>query len=259
MKTIVFTNKKGGVGKSTSALCTAAYLSQLGKSVLAIDMDSQANFTQASSGEEGVKGVFDFLKGEAFEKVVQHGTKYDFIGADKRLSKASSEFDDIGKEHLLEGALKDVSGYDYVVIDTPPSMEILTLNALTAADDIIICCQSDGFSVAGLADMKRNIEGVQKWYNSRLVIAGILLTRYNPRTQISKQLANVFAGAAASMNTKVFRAFIRENTALKEAAVMKQDIFSYRPDSNGAKDYAAFVDEYLSAKESVENNLTHEG
>lgn len=245
MKIIAFTNKKGGVGKTTSALCTASYLSFLGKKVLAIDMDSQSNFTQASNGEKGVQGVFDFMKGAPLEDVIQHGARYDFIGADKRLSKSASEFDDVGREHILEFALKQVAGYDYCIIDTPPSMEILTLNALTAADEVIICCQSDGFSVAGLADMKHNIDGVKRWYNPRLKVGGILMTRFNPRTMIAKQLADIFQKAAHTMDAKVFTNYIRENTAIREAQVMRQDIYTYRPTSHGAEDYAAFVREYL--------------
>lgn len=245
LKIIAFTNKKGGVGKTTSALSTAAYLSVLGKKVLAIDMDSQSNFTQASNGEKNVQGVFDFMKGAPLEDVLQTSARYDFIGADKRLSKASSEFSDVGREHILETVLKPVVGYDYCIIDTPPSMEILTLNALTASDEVVICCQSDGFSVAGLADMKKNIEGIQKWYNPRLKVAGILMTRYNPRTMISRQLAEIFAQAAETMHAKVFTNYIRENTAIREAQVMKQDIYTYRPTSHGAEDYASFVREYL--------------
>ena len=124
-------------------------------------------------------------------------------------------------------------------------MEILTLNALTAADEVIICCQSDGFSVAGLADMKHNIEGVQKWYNSRQKVGGILMTRYNPRTMIAKQLAQIFCAAADTMGAKVFKNYIRENTAIRESQVMHEDIYSYRPTSHGAEDYAEFVREYL--------------
>lgn len=196
------------------------------------------------------------MKGAPLEDVLQNAPRYDFIGADKRLSKAASEFDDVGREHILEYALKPVAGYDYCIIDTPPSMEILTLNALTAADEVVICCQSDGFSVAGLAGMKHNIEGVQKWYNSRLKVGGILMTRYNPRTMIAKQLAEIFREAAETMNAKVFQNYIRENTAIREAQVMKQDIYTYKPTSHGAEDYAAFVREYLGMKSNGKNLIS---
>lgn len=249
MRILVFTNKKGGVGKTTSALCTAACLSMMGKKVLGIDMDSQGNFTQASGGEADVQGTFDFLKGAPLEDVLQQGERYAFLGADRRLSRASSEFDGIGREHLLAHALREVTGYDYCVIDTPPSMEVLTLNALTAADDVVVCCQSDGFSVSGLADMKRNIDGVREWYNPRLRVAGILMTRYNPRTTLTRQLTEVFREAAQAMDTQVFQSCIRENTALREAQILKQDIYTYQPESHGAEDYAAFVCEYLKGAE----------
>ena len=246
MVTIAMMNKKGGVGKTTTALAVAAYLGRSGKRVLAIDMDAQANFTQSSRGERGVEGAFDFLKGEKFEDVVQKASAYDFIGADKRLSQAEAEFRDvIGKEHLLEKALKTVRGYDYCVIDTPPSMEVLTLNALTAADRIVVCCQSDSYSVAGLAEMRKNIEAVREFLNPRIKVAGILLTRYNARTAVARQLSSFFADAAEAMDAKVFETAIRENTALKEAAVQRQNIFEYRGDSHGAEDYAAFTRELI--------------
>ncbi len=245
MKIIAFTNKKGGVGKTTSSVCTAAYLGVLGKKVLLIDMDPQSNATQASNGDKNVQGTFDFMKGAPLEDVLQHSLRYDFIGADKRLSKASTEFDDVGREHILENVLKKTAGYHYCIIDTPPSMEILTLNALTAADEVIICCQSDGFSISGLADMKKNIDGVKRWYNSKLKIGGILMTRHNPRTMIAKQLAEIFSEAAKTMDAKVFTNYIRENTAIRESQVMQQDIYTYRPTSHGAEDYASFVQEYL--------------
>lgn len=245
MKIIVFSNKKGGVGKTTSALCFATALSTLSKKILCIDMDSQANFTAVSGGEKEVEGTFDFMKGESLNDVIQKNVCYDFIGADKRLSKAEIAFDTIGRESILRRAMTKVSGYDYCIIDTPPAMGILTLNALTAADEVIICCQADAFSVQGLAEFRQNIEGIQQNYNTRLKVAGILMTRHNPRTTITKQLEKVFGQAARAMNTRVFNTAIRENTAIKEAQAMKQNIFDYAPMSNGALDYMKFIKEYL--------------
>lgn len=247
MKIIAFSNKKGGVGKTSSTLCTAAYLGIRGKKVLAIDMDSQSNFTYASKGEPNVQGVFDFMKGAPLRDVLQNSEHYDFIGADLRLSKADSEFEDIGKEFILRNRLKTVKNYDYILIDTPPSMGILTLNALAASNEVVICCQCDGFSLHGLSEMKKNISGVKEYYNSDLNVAGILMTRYNPRTALTKNLSEIFAKAAKTMNTKVFENYIRENTSIRESQVMQTDLFSHAPHSNGALDYTAFIHEYLGS------------
>lgn len=252
MQTIVMTNKKGGVAKTTTALATAASLGMRGKRVLAIDMDSQANFTQSSGGEHGVLGTYDFLKSEdaSLADCLQHAEHYDFIGADKRLSTLASDLQNvIGREHILEKALRKVRGYDFAVIDTPPSMEVLTLNALVAADSVVVCCQADTYSVTGLAEMRKNFANVKEYYNPRLRVAGILMTRYNGRTMLAKELSKVFEHAAEAMTAKVFRSVIRENIALKEAAARAQSIFDYQSGSHGAEDYNAFVTELLSGME----------
>lgn len=249
MKILAFSNKKGGVGKTTTALCVAAYLGTLNKKVLAIDLDGQSNFTTASNGEEMVQGTLEFLKGAPLEEVIQKAARYDFIGSDRRLSEHERDFDDFTREKHLGNALKNIKeNYDYVVLDTPPSMGIITLNALTAADEVVICCQADGFSVEGLKSMRKNIDDIKSGYNPNLKVGGILLTRYNARTNLSKQLIPIFDKAAEAMGSRVFDNYIRENTALKEAQIMRKDIYTYDPASNGANDYAAFVQEWLGGE-----------
>lgn len=250
MKILAFSNKKGGVGKTTSALCVAAYLSVLNKKVLAIDLDGQGNFTNASRGEDNVQGTLEFMKGAPLEDVLQKNERYDFIGADRRLSEHERDFDDFEREKHLRNALNNIENekYDYVVLDTPPSMGVITLNALAAADEVVICCQADGFSVEGLKSMRKNIEQIKTGYNPKLEVGGILLTRYNARTNLSKQLVPIFERAADAMKSRVFENYIRENTALKEAQIMRQDIYTYDPTSNGANDYADFVQEWLGGE-----------
>lgn len=246
MKILAFSNKKGGVGKTTSALCVAAYLSVLGKKVLAIDLDSQGNFTTTSNGAEEVQGSLEFLKGAPLEDVLQKNDRYDFIGSDRRLADHENDFNDFARESYLRNALKQVEDkYDYIILDTPPSMGIYSLNALSAADEVIIVCQADGFSVDGLKSMRKNVDQIKNSYNSKLKVGGILLTRYNARTNLAKQLIPIFDRAAEAMQSRVFSNYIRENTALKEAQIMKQDIYTYDPTSNGANDYADFVQEWL--------------
>ena len=246
MKTLAFINRKGGVSKTTSALAFAAYLAQHDKKVLALDMDAQSNFTTSSGGERDVKGVLDFLMGEPLSEVLQTSTGgYDFIGADRRLSKADDALPRIGREFVLRQALENIDDYDFVVIDTPPAMETLTLAAMVSADETIIPCRNDSYTIDGLSELRGNLDAVRKCYNQKLKVAGLLRTYYKSRAKISQSLDPVLEQAAAAMNTKVFSATIREDTKLKEAEMMQQDIYSYAPTSHGAEDYAAAAEEFL--------------
>ena len=243
MKIIAMTNKKGGVGKTTTALSTAAYLGQNGFSVLAIDMDAQGNFSQASGAKNDEAGTFDFLRDAPPENCIQKMAKYDLLAADKRLSRAEKEFDQFGREHLLENALKRLKGYDYIILDTAPAMNVLTLNALTAADAVVVCCQTDSFSLSGLDDLMGNIALAKQYYNPKLSVAGILLTRYNTQTKISEQATALFQAKAKEFETRVFSTAIRENVAIKDSQMRQTDIFSHSPTCHAAEDYAAFTKE----------------
>ena len=243
MKIIAMTNKKGGVGKTTTALSTAAYLGQCGFSVLAIDMDAQGNFSQASGAKRDEAGTFDFLRGDPPENCIQKMAKYDLLAADSRLSRAEKEFDQIGSEHLLEKALKRLKGYDYVILDTSPSMNVLTLNAFAAADAAVVCCQTDSFSLSGLDDLMKNVDLAKEYYNKDLTVAGILLTRYDSRTSISKRTAEMFEARAKELNTRVFNTVIRESVAIKESQMRQCDVFDYSASCHAAEDYAAFAKE----------------
>ena len=249
MKIIAMTNKKGGVGKTTTALATAAYLGQSGFSVLAIDMGPQANFTQASGADMDVAGTFDFLSGAPIEECLQKLPKYAMMASGPRLSRAEKEFDQIGRERLLKSALVRVKGYDYVILDTAPSVLVLTQNALCAADAVVICCQADSFSLLGLDDMMHNIDLVQEFYNPKLLVAGILQTRYNAQTKISEQATALFRDKAKEFGTSVFSTAIRENVAIKEAQMRKTDIFTYSPTCHASEDYAAFTKELFAVVE----------
>ncbi len=252
MKIIAVTNKKGGVGKTTTALSVAAFLGQKGASVLAIDLDPQGNFSQASGAQQEQTGSFDFLNGTPLENCVQILKKYALLASDSRLSRAEKEFDQFGREHLLEKALQRVKGYDYVILDTAPSMNVLTLNAFTAADAVVVCCQTDSFSLSGLDDLMHNIELAKQYYNERLSVAGILLTRYDSRTAMSSRTAALFQERARQFNTQVFSTVIRENVAIKESQMRQVDIFSYSSTCHASEDYAAFTMELIRTLEGSE-------
>lgn len=242
MKIIAMTNKKGGVGKTTTALSTAACLGQNGFSVLAVDMDAQGNFSQASGAKREV-GIFEFLRGAPPENCVQKMKKYDLLAAETDLAHADKEFDRIGKEHLLEKALQRVNGYDYVILDTSPALNVMTMNAFAAADAVVVCCQTDSFSLAGLDDLMNNVELSKEYYNPNLSVAGILLTRYDSRTSISARTAEMFRTRAKELGTRVFEAVIRESVAIKESQMRQCDVFDYSASCHAAEDYAAFTKE----------------
>ncbi len=249
MKIIAMTNKKGGVGKTTTALSTAAFLGQNQFSVLAVDLDAQGNLSQASGAQKGSAGAFDFLSDTPFENCVQKIGKYDLIAADVRLSRAEKEFDQFGREHLLEKALERVKGYDYVILDTSPAMNVLTLNAYTAADTAVVCCQTDSFSLSGLEELMDNIGLAKKYYNPKLSVAGILLTRYDSRTTMSARTAELFRQRAKEFGTRVFDTVIRENVAIKESQMRQCDVFTYSANCHAAEDYAAFTKELFTVLE----------
>ena len=247
MKIIAMTNKKGGVGKTTTALATAACFGQHGYSVLAIDMDAQGNFSQASGANREEAGTFDFLRGAPPENCIQKMKKYDLLAADTRLSRADKEFDQIGKEHLLQKALERIKGYDYVILDTSPAMNVLTMNAFVASDAVVVCCQTDSFSLSGLEDLMNNVNLAKEYYNKELVVAGILLTRYDSRTSISARTAEMFRARAKELGTKVFDTVIRESVAIKESQMRQCDVFDYSAGCHAAEDYASFTRELFIA------------
>ena len=154
--------------------------------------------------------------------------------------------DTLGREYKLKEILEPVKAeYDFIVIDTPPTLGTLTINALTAADTAIAPAQADIYSMTALAQLQTTVETVKRYTNPSLSLKGILLTRYNARAVITREVAERLEQTAGEYGTKLYRARIRECTALKEAAITQTDIFSYAPRSNAAKDYGDFIAEFL--------------
>lgn len=248
------TNQKGGIGKSTTAHALAAYFAQVGFNTLMADLDPQANLTQATGIRHNTQTTYNLLMGNAkIEKVVQKvANKLYILPASKQLSRVTAELTETGKEYKLKEALQRVQHTRntdstwQIIIDTPPSLSVLTVNALTAADYIIIPAQADVFSLEAVRDLKDTIQAIKKYTNPKIKVAGILLTRFNRRSIISRDMAEMLAEAAMELNTKVFSATIRECIAIKEAQAKKQDIFTYAPKSNASKDYNDFIRELVS-------------
>ena len=238
-------NQKGGVGKSTTAHAVAAGLSLKGYRVLAVDMDAQMNLSYTCRADTEGATVLSMLLGEATAKdVIQHTEDGDIIPASKALAGADAFISNTGKEYKLREALEPVKkSYDYIILDTPPALGILTINALTACDSIIIPAQADIYSIQGIAQLVETMRPVQKYCNPALRIEGILLTRYSNRTVLSREVAEMIEQQAAVLGTKVFHTTIREAVAVKEAQITRNSLYRYAPKAKVTEDYRAFVDE----------------
>jgi chromosome partitioning protein len=244
---ITIANQKGGVGKTTTANALATGLILRGYKTLAIDTDPQGNLSYVMQADDQQEGLYEVLKGiKNSSEATQHTQQGDIIPSTLLLTGADMEFTDTGREYILKGILEPLEkNYDYIVIDSPPTLGILTINALTASNDIIIPMGADIFSLQGLSQLYNAISKVKKFCNPALNIAGLLITRYNGRTILSKDLREVIEQKAIKIGATVFNTIIREGISIKEAQTQQDSIFSNNPNSNPAQDYKDFVNEYL--------------
>lgn len=250
MKVLVVMNKKGGVAKTTTVINLADSLIRRGKKVLLIDSDSQYNlssFCKANPSKIGTMEVLQQIDNITASDAIQHCGRWDIISASTRLATADAALSDAtGREYRLREGLESVAdNYDYCIIDTPPALNILTVNAMTAADDVIIPVQLDTFSRQGMLQIYDAYKSIKKYCNKNLKIAGIIITRYNKQTVFSREMLKNFDAIAKEMDTRIFESKIRENVSIKEAIAFEQSIYEYDSTANGSTDYEKFVDEYV--------------
>lgn len=247
-------NQKGGVGKTTTAEALARGLAELhNKKVLCVDMDAQGNISYSLQAREtGIANVWDVLREPhkietALQEVAPNIT---LIASTPLLANADMELTGNGRQAKLKEALQRVAdSYDYIIIDTPPALGILTVNALVASSQCVITSQADIFSMRGISMLYTTITTIKQYINPALQIAGILLTRFNPRTSLSKAVLEQMNLSAQSIGTKLFNTFIRECNAIKEAQATRESIFSYAPKSNASYDYQQFIWEVIPQPE----------
>ena len=245
MKTIAIAQQKGGTGKTTTAHAIGAGLKAQGKRVLFVDLDPQANLSYIIGARLYGKTVLDVLKGEATAaEATQTTAGGAIIPGTPFLAGADATF--AGKVYALGEALKPLArNYDSCILDTPPALGALTVAALTAADTVIIPCLPDVLSIRALEQIVETINVIRANCNKRLEIAGVLLTRYTPRQVLTRDIEGVFAKAAESIGTRLFKTRIRETVSIREAQATNTDIFTYSPKSAGATDYNELLKEIM--------------
>lgn len=249
-RVIAFCNQKGGVAKTTTVISTGAALAKAGKRVLLVDTDAQGSLSVSVGLEElGDQDVTTYellVEGADAADAIREalGSGFDVIPADIRLSAADLKLVSIpGRETLLKDAIEPfINEYDYILIDCPPNLSIITMNCLTAAHEIIVPLQAQYLALSGLTLLLDTVELVQKRVNKKLKLSGVLLTMYKGRTKHAQEIK---AQVADYFGNKVFNTVIRDNVALADAPARGLDIFQYDARSNGAKDYKSFAQEIL--------------
>lgn len=251
-KKIAIVNQKGGVGKSTTAVNLGAGLAEIGKKVLLIDLDPQGN---ASSGLGVEKSELEFttydllIEAESASNAIMETEtdNLDLIPANIELAGAEIELVSImSRESRLKKSLGEVNNhYDYIIIDCPPSLGLLTLNALTAADSVMVPIQCEYYAMEGLGQLMNTIELVRKNLNSDLRIEGVLMTMYDARTNLSEQVIDEVEDYFSDL---MFKTIIPRNVRLSEAPSFGRPILDYSSNSKGAKAYRKLAEEVISSE-----------
>lgn len=251
-KIIAISNHKGGVGKTTTTVNLGAGLAKLGKKILLVDLDPQANLTQCYGITKPESTMYEALKGEDDLKVVNINENLDIAASSLDLAGAEMELSsEAGREYLLEEILEPFKNqYDYTLIDCPPSLGLLTFNAFASADEVIIPIQAHFLAIKGLTKIIEVINKVKRRINKKLEIKGVVITLYDKRKVLHRDIEETIK---TYFQEKVYKTKIRQNIALAEAPTTGEDIFRYSPKSNGAKDYEKLCFEFIDRREKKQN------
>lgn len=245
VQVITITNQKGGVGKTTTASALITGLHQRGARVLGIDLDPQGNLGFNLGLEIGAGyTTYDVLsKSHTIFECISHTDYGDVIPSDVLLSTAEVEFTAPRREFMLAEQLQFVQdNYDFIIIDTPPALNILTINAYVASTGLIIPMEPEILSLVGVSQLRDTYETIQTSYNPNLKVLGILMNKYNHRLRLHRDVLDMANEVAAQMGTQVFPTKVRRGVDVATAPAYGQSVLSYRPQSNPAMDLRKIVD-----------------
>ena len=248
-KIIAIMNNKGGVGKTTTAMNISAELARMGYQTLVMDLDSQASLTLSAGLKECTATIFTALKAAVEEDKGKLPIKHlkenlDIVPSEKKMVDAEYLlFKEHGREYFLKELISPVrKKYDYIILDCPPALNLISINALVASDFVLIPVQTEVLSLHGLVTMVDVISSMKKKLNKKLKIAGYLMTQYDSRTGLHR---SVIQGMISKYGTDVFKSIIRRNIRISEAPHRGMDIFSYDDSSAGAIDYSNATKELI--------------
>lgn len=253
MRVLAILNQKGGIGKTTSVRNIGKILSDRGKKVLLIDMDQQGNLTSSFGIDkrELQLTIHDLMLNAAnkdfsinIKDVILNIDNIDLVPSNIKLARADYKFGNIrGREYLLKEVLKDVEfDYDYCLIDCPPNLGIITDNALTASNKVLVPMKAEKFALEGISDLLDTVEDIQKFYNKDLEISGVFLNQLKLRTNLHEVLSEEIK---EYFGDKLLKTAIRDSIKIAEASALNKSITEYAPRSTGADDFHALVEELI--------------
>lgn len=241
---ITVTNQKGGVGKTTTAAALVCGLHQRGAKVLGLDLDPQGNLGFNLGLDIGTGNtIYDVIKGSCtIEEAIVPSEYGDVLPSDIMLSAAEVEFNMPRREFLLDEQLSIIrSRYDFIVIDTPPALNILTINAYVASTGLIVPMEAEVLSLVGVSQIQDTIDTVRKSFNPNLKVLGVLLNKYNRQLTLSREILDLAEEVARQLDSHVFTTKIRRSVNVAMAPAHGQSVLTYRPDCTSAKDFRKIV------------------